>query len=166
MQFQDQNQPETKQETPGYSAVEQRWIKRMQEARMYIVDRRKCDCRPLGVTLLSSLYGLLGGLLLVVPMAALFAGYIPLPEVTMEGFMTAGSIVALITLCGMLAWGLWTLNPQVRIGLMILAGVVMVGFCSELVAGNKLGVAIFGFALFQLIYLSYPDVVEEFQPSQ
>jgi hypothetical protein len=115
--------------------------------------------------LLSAFYCFGGLFLLTAPLIALMAGYISIPADVMTGLLSAGSVVAGIALCFMLAWGLWTFNSHVHSGLMLLAGVVMLGFGGELFSGNKLGVAIFGFALLQLLYLSYPEVSEEFQTS-
>jgi hypothetical protein len=138
------------------------WSDEIKGQKMYAMDHRKYHYRPLGVLLLAAFYGLLGVGLLLAPLAALFAGHIWLPGSVGSALLSVGSLLIGVVLCAMLARGLWTLDGRIRTAVMILSGIVMVGFAGELLSGNKLGIAIFGIAFMQMLYLAYPEVRIEF----
>ncbi len=126
---------------------------------MHTIDQHR---RPIGVTILAALYGLCGAFLILAPMSDLVLGQtIPAWGVLAASLATEAFILAVLV-SFMFAWGLWTLNPHVYTGLLILAAVVMISFSTEMLNGTKLGVGAFTFALAQSLYLSDSGVSAEF----
>lgn len=119
--------------------------------------------RPIGVTILAGFYALCGLFLVVAPLVTLLSGSVIPPWGMLSQVLAVEAFLLVIVLCFMLAWGLWTLNSHVRIGLLILASMVMLTTSPELFSGTKFGVGVFTFALGQSLYLTDSGVSEEFQ---